>query len=156
MIHLLARVARSEAALRHQPWRNERSYWAIDVAERFRWRPGWRPPATLPSPLNAEANCHPEMGDRLCGPASGQAARRQRWRKGQRKVGKAPTIAKIFGRSRRPAGPFPSNRAKRHQRPAAAAVELPAVLCLELGRSEEHTSELQSPCNLVCRLLLEK
>src|SRR2546426_7853639 len=23
-------------------------------------------------------------------------------------------------------------------------------------RSEEHTSELQSPCNLVCRLLLEK
>src|SRR5256885_7417178 len=34
-------------------------------------------------------------------------------------------------------------------------------LCLasaRLGpwRSEEHTSELQSPCNLVCRLLLEK
>src|SRR5256885_17231358 len=27
---------------------------------------------------------------------------------------------------------------------------------LEAGRSEEHTSELQSPCNLVCRLLLEK
>src|SRR2546426_8048716 len=25
-----------------------------------------------------------------------------------------------------------------------------------LTRSEEHTSELQSPCNLVCRLLLEK
>src|SRR2546426_6337539 len=27
---------------------------------------------------------------------------------------------------------------------------------LRQGRSEEHTSELQSPCNLVCRLLLEK
>src|SRR5256885_6445032 len=27
--------------------------------------------------------------------------------------------------------------------------------CLD-RRSEEHTSELQSPCNLVCRLLLEK
>src|SRR2546426_1786388 len=26
----------------------------------------------------------------------------------------------------------------------------------QAGRSEEHTSELQSPCNLVCRLLLEK
>src|SRR5256885_13139163 len=26
----------------------------------------------------------------------------------------------------------------------------------EVGRSEEHTSELQSPCNLVCRLLLVK
>src|SRR5205807_5615941 len=30
-----------------------------------------------------------------------------------------------------------------------------SVRILEL-RSEEHTSELQSPCNLVCRLLLEK
>src|SRR2546426_1594071 len=29
--------------------------------------------------------------------------------------------------------------------------------CVRCGeRSEEHTSELQSPCNLVCRLLLEK
>src|SRR2546426_7142765 len=27
---------------------------------------------------------------------------------------------------------------------------------LGANRSEEHTSELQSPCNLVCRLLLEK
>src|SRR5256885_7366759 len=27
---------------------------------------------------------------------------------------------------------------------------------LGVDRSEEHTSELQSPCNLVCRLLLEK
>src|SRR2546426_10346196 len=26
----------------------------------------------------------------------------------------------------------------------------------DILRSEEHTSELQSPCNLVCRLLLEK
>src|SRR5688500_591801 len=30
-----------------------------------------------------------------------------------------------------------------------------ALACGEI-RSEEHTSELQSPCNLVCRLLLEK
>src|SRR5256885_13126758 len=29
-------------------------------------------------------------------------------------------------------------------------------LAFGLIRSEEHTSELQSPCNLVCRLLLEK
>src|SRR6266850_3308337 len=35
----------------------------------------------------------------------------------------------------------------------------PARLVAQTGgqtRSEEHTSELQSPCNLVCRLLLEK
>src|SRR5256885_6123432 len=49
----------------------------------------------------------------------------------------------------------------RRAAPAAGAQEL----ALERGevhggrlgdRSEEHTSELQSPCNLVCRLLLEK
>src|SRR2546426_10930061 len=32
----------------------------------------------------------------------------------------------------------------------------PGVRDQKNGRSEEHTSELQSPCNLVCRLLLEK
>src|SRR5256885_10778646 len=31
-----------------------------------------------------------------------------------------------------------------------------AESCQLVTRSEEHTSELQSPCNLVCRLLLEK
>src|SRR5256885_3709877 len=34
--------------------------------------------------------------------------------------------------------------------------ELSARLMQLQDRSEEHTSELQSPCNLVCRLLLEK
>src|SRR5256885_12505955 len=32
----------------------------------------------------------------------------------------------------------------------------PSVHVTSPTRSEEHTSELQSPCNLVCRLLLEK
>src|SRR5256885_10674838 len=32
----------------------------------------------------------------------------------------------------------------------------PREVAVQLVRSEEHTSELQSPCNLVCRLLLEK
>src|SRR2546426_3209278 len=31
-----------------------------------------------------------------------------------------------------------------------------STLIVASRRSEEHTSELQSPCNLVCRLLLEK
>src|SRR5205807_7134770 len=46
---------------------------------------------------------------------------------------------------------------------AAASREGKGVLLCATGgsgksslRSEEHTSELQSPCNLVCRLLLEK
>src|SRR5688500_19390582 len=37
-----------------------------------------------------------------------------------------------------------------------AAMRDPNPLVSGKGRSEEHTSELQSPCNLVCRLLLEK
>src|SRR2546426_8865078 len=41
---------------------------------------------------------------------------------------------------------FSNNRA------ACATVRMPMLP----PRSEEHTSELQSPCNLVCRLLLEK
>src|SRR5256885_12827242 len=36
------------------------------------------------------------------------------------------------------------------------AVSHPSQNSPLLERSEEHTSELQSPCNLVCRLLLEK
>src|SRR3989454_4014917 len=36
------------------------------------------------------------------------------------------------------------------------AVRRPRGINVRSGRSEEHTSELQSPCNLVCRLLLEK
>src|SRR5256885_13120370 len=34
--------------------------------------------------------------------------------------------------------------------------DLHAIGAVVAARSEEHTSELQSPCNLVCRLLLEK
>src|SRR5256885_10068063 len=39
--------------------------------------------------------------------------------------------------------------------PGVENVALSAIPDL-ISRSEEHTSELQSPCNLVCRLLLEK
>src|SRR2546426_4291668 len=37
-----------------------------------------------------------------------------------------------------------------------ALLESFEAVYLSRKRSEEHTSELQSPCNLVCRLLLEK
>src|SRR5256885_9149641 len=44
-------------------------------------------------------------------------------------------------------------------RPVYKAIHRPLTVFgvdRRLFRSEEHTSELQSPCNLVCRLLLEK
>src|SRR2546426_4263079 len=37
-----------------------------------------------------------------------------------------------------------------------STTEVAPFRLLAARRSEEHTSELQSPCNLVCRLLLEK
>src|SRR5688572_31742369 len=41
--------------------------------------------------------------------------------------------------------------------PMAVAISIDAALFqIKTGRSEEHTSELQSQSNLVCRLLLEK
>src|SRR5256885_7859576 len=40
--------------------------------------------------------------------------------------------------------------------PCAAPDRPPRHRTHEPARSEEHTSELQSPCNLVCRLLLAK
>src|SRR2546426_9290915 len=43
-----------------------------------------------------------------------------------------------------------------HRRRFAAHQRLARGAGRVLHRSEEHTSELQSPCNLVCRLLLEK
>src|SRR2546426_7623203 len=44
------------------------------------------------------------------------------------------------------------------QRPPSARFPSAPAQCANgrMCRSEEHTSELQSPCNLVCRLLLEK
>src|SRR5256885_3061941 len=40
--------------------------------------------------------------------------------------------------------------------PRESQARAPPAIRLRPARSEEHTSELQSPCNLVCRLLLEK
>src|SRR2546426_4292987 len=47
---------------------------------------------------------------------------------------------------------LPSSRQRRRSRTRPSRFKQ----CLRERRSEEHTSELQSPCNLVCRLLLEK
>src|SRR5256885_10978668 len=43
-----------------------------------------------------------------------------------------------------------------HLRSNLGTGELTVALHAVFDRSEEHTSELQPPCNLVCRLLLEK
>src|SRR2546426_2134512 len=46
--------------------------------------------------------------------------------------------------------------ARRERGPAGLELARVGARFAQKARSEEHTSELQSPCNLVCRLLLEK
>src|SRR5205809_7023876 len=50
----------------------------------------------------------------------------------------------------------PRSRRRRHRPPPAHGARRPARRRRRWGRSEEHTSELQSRLHLVCRLLLEK
>src|SRR5688500_19894720 len=47
---------------------------------------------------------------------------------------------------------IPRWRWRESSSPSFTGFKFRSLIC----RSEEHTSELQSPCNLVCRLLLEK
>src|SRR5207237_10307424 len=58
------------------------------------------------------------------------------------------------GAHRRRARRGPDGAARRRLQPLRAEGQLPRAL--RAPRSEEHTSELQSHLNLVCRLLLEK
>src|SRR5256885_2985921 len=60
-----------------------------------------------------------------------------------------------------PPHPSPDNRALRAgpgegRRSGTCVARGTTCARYSCSRSEEHTSELQSPCNLVCRLLLEK
>src|SRR2546426_6912995 len=52
-------------------------------------------------------------------------------------------------------GLLPKPRLHSLQNPCASSLRT-RLQAMAKCRSEEHTSELQSPCNLVCRLLLEK
>src|SRR5205807_10358079 len=56
----------------------------------------------------------------------------------------------VGARSRHTADPFAGERRGARRDAAAAGVALPARSAVAVPRSEEHTSELQSPCNLVC------
>src|SRR5256885_6574742 len=62
--------------------------------------------------------------------------------------------APVVPRPRARGGDRPIAQARRRGALAPRCVSSPG--CERAPRSEEHTSELQSPCNLVCRLLLEK
>src|SRR2546426_6526673 len=76
-----------------------------------------------------------------------------RSRRTPRRVARRPCT----GDARRPGGPDQLRVLRDAQRLARGILGGPFDPRRDGGsRSEEHTSELQSPCNLVCRLLLEK
>src|SRR5256885_14848333 len=62
------------------------------------------------------------------------------------------TLFRSTSRVQAPTGPTAKQATSR--RPSEASSSRAGTS--PASRSEEHTSELQSPCNLVCRLLLEK
>src|SRR5688500_20025511 len=62
------------------------------------------------------------------------------------------SVHRLWGRKTFPRGSRSEQTAHRAARQAAQSKGHNHFA----SRSEEHTSELQSPCNLVCRLLLEK
>src|SRR5256885_13084019 len=71
---------------------------------------------------------------------------------------RSPIVASVPESDARCAGP--SFRSRAYQLAAepesAETIASAGRYRFSSQRSEEHTSELQSPCNLVCRLLLEK
>src|SRR5256885_13325711 len=69
------------------------------------------------------------------------------------------TLFRSKGTPSRPVLVTPSPSLRRMPTPPRSrpAISLHSIwITSDERRSEEHTSELQSPCNLVCRLLLEK
>src|SRR5256885_11535018 len=68
----------------------------------------------------------------------------------------APPVTQLVGFSHQGARPSQHLAAEGCEFAVAADAVEQGYAQLLLQRSEEHTSELQSPCNLVCRLLLEK
>src|SRR3989454_8887281 len=68
-----------------------------------------------------------------------------------------PSTTALMGTAARSSGRTPANDPPCLPTGVLTASTTKASLTVRpTQRSEEHTSELQSPCNLVCRLLLEK
>src|ERR1039457_1833213 len=95
------------------------------------------------SKVYSVANCEEECG----GAQAGGGHAREAGIHGRTEAGKAAQI--LFGRACVPEDQTGADLS--HRRGGSGGFGN-----AEVGRSEEHTSELQSPCNLVCRLLLEK
>src|SRR5207247_3301445 len=115
----------------------------------------------LPTAIFREYDIRGTVGDQLTaevGRAIGQAVATLGWQR----LGRAPRLA--VGRDNRPSGPALAHgllsgiEAVGGHGVDVGEMPTPALYFAThvLNRSEEHTSELQSRVDLVCRLLLEK
>src|SRR5207247_9685011 len=105
-------------------------------------------PGLLPAGPASLATASLSLHDAL--PISAAALRRR----AARRDPAARSHPRVRTRSRRPRGARARARALARRPPPRHA--LPPQRPVDRGRSEEHTSELQSRVDLVCRLLLEK
>src|SRR2546426_6017082 len=97
-------------------------------------------------------NCKPEAARRACGRTRGSvpAILGQMLRYSSLDLLYVALAELLFSNSRRDFSKSSSISPISKPTARAPSASISAI------RSEEHTSELQSPCNLVCRLLLEK
>src|SRR5205807_7387119 len=123
-------------------------------------------PGSVPSPLPLPSVCYflffftvpppPEIYTLSLHDALPISLKRGSWRRGSRSGSCSIQARNPF--------PVPTARSRRSRAFCESPAEVNAHAALYntaksvgwMARSEEHTSELQSPCNLVCRLLLEK
>src|SRR5205807_367661 len=108
-------------------------------------------PGTIPPPKTKSNSRRPVCHRRTAAPSP----------RADRRTGGLPDGTTCFLSACLPVRPTASSTSVFHaphasQRPPHLGCSAPQSVQRNTERSEEHTSELQSPCNLVCRLLLEK
>src|SRR5256885_105295 len=133
--------------------------WRLCSACSSAWAASWRSVASIISGLSSVSVCAAlQHGERRALPAGlagdrGLGQPSLPWLDHEMVVQRVPGAMHVVGRR----GLARVKNVLSDQRPRHAELHISLQVRIVTGiRSEEHTSELQSPCNLVCRLLLEK
>src|SRR3989475_12736698 len=110
-----------------------------------------------PAPARGSSTCFPRRPTTAsCRPSLSASARQQRRSRSCRRTRRAVTFGPM-ALVTTPAVVLQTYRYSETSKVVRLATrELGVQSAMEVSRSEEHTSELQSQSNLVCRLLLEK
>src|SRR5256885_12677216 len=124
-----------------QKYLQQHCYSTLGLIVRTRRNPASQTIIPRLSQCSSRAQRHASPAIRRMSDFPGKSAKTRRFGSPCRLTARLPDVGTVTAL---PSGPIRVARSDPRPRGPAA------------GRSEEHTSELQSPCNLVCRLLLEK